>query len=62
MVLQTVLIIILESSELIHLILYLLKNVVILIKSVVHKNKIKYYYNIFLEKGSIKINPIHEIF
>ena len=25
-----------------------------LIKSVVHKNKNKYYYNIFLEKGSYK--------
>ena len=28
-------------------------NVIILIKSVVNKNKSKYYYNIFLEKGSI---------
>ena len=29
-------------------------NVVILIKSVVNKNKSNYYYNIFLEKGSNK--------
>ena len=29
-------------------------NVVILIKSVVNKNKNEYYYNIFLEKGSYK--------
>ena len=28
----------------------------IFIKSVVNKNKNKYYYNIFLEKGSVKIN------
>ena len=31
-------------------------NVIILIMLVVNKNKNKYYYNIFLEKGSIKIN------
>ena len=29
-------------------------NVIILIKSVVNKNKNKYYYNIVLEKGSYK--------
>ena len=29
-------------------------NVIILNKSVVNKNKNKYYYNIFLEKGSYK--------
>ena len=29
-------------------------NVIILIKSVVIKNENKYYYNIFLEKGSYK--------
>ena len=29
-------------------------NVIILIKSVVNRNKNKYYYNIFLEKGSYK--------
>ena len=29
-------------------------NIIILIKSVVNKNKNKYYYNIFLEKGSYK--------
>ena len=29
-------------------------NVIILIKSVVNKNENKYYYNIFLEKGSYK--------
>ena len=32
------------------------------IKSVVKKNENKYYYNIFLEKVHIKINPIHNIF
>ena len=30
------------------------RNVIILIKSVVNKNKINYYCNIFLEKGSYK--------
>ena len=29
-------------------------NVIILIKSVVNKDKNNYYYNIFLEKGSYK--------
>ena len=29
-------------------------NVIILIKSVVNKNENRYYYNIFLEKGSYK--------
>ena len=29
-------------------------NVIILIKSVVNKNKNEYYYNIFFEKGSYK--------
>ena len=29
-------------------------NVIILIKPVVNKNENKYYYNIFLEKGSYK--------
>ena len=29
-------------------------NVIILIKSVVSKNKNSYYYNIFLEKGSFE--------
>ena len=59
-VLQIVLIIILERLELIHTILDLLKkiltfdNVIILIKSLANKNKIKYCYNIFLEKGSYK--------
>ena len=32
-------------------------NVIILIKSVVNKNKNEYYYNIFLEKGSYKDKP-----
>ena len=47
-------------SELACIILYLLKkiltfyNVIILIKSVVNKNKNEHYYNIFLEKGSYK--------
>ena len=35
---------------------------IIFIKSVVNKNKNEYYYNIFLEKGSYKDNPIHNIF
>ena len=30
------------------------RNVKILIKAVVNKNKNKYYFNIFLEKGSYK--------
>ena len=55
-VLQIVLIIILEKLELTHIILYILKkmtfqNVIILIKSVVNKNKNNYYYNIFSEKS-----------
>ena len=59
MVLQIVSIIIFERSKLIHIILYLLKKyscfyVLILIKSVINKNKNNYYYNIFLEKGSYK--------
>ena len=33
-------------------------NVIILIKSVVNKNENKYYYNIFLEKGSNKDKSI----
>ena len=37
-------------------------SVIILIKSVVNENKNKYYYNIFLEKGSYKDNPIRNIF
>ena len=48
--LQIVLIIILERSELIHIIF---RNFIILIKSVVNNNKNK-YYNIFLEKVSYK--------
>ena len=53
-------IIILEGLELIHITVYQSKkilsfhNVKILIKSVVHKNENKYYYNIFLEKGLYK--------
>ena len=49
-----------EKSELIYIILYLLEkywlfnNDVILIKSVVNKNKNEYYYNIFSEKDSYK--------
>ena len=51
-VLQILLAIILEESELIHIILYLLKkklafhDVIILIKSVVNENENKSYYNI----------------
>ena len=37
-------------------------DVVILIKLVVNKNKKEYYYNIFIEKVLIKVNPIHIIF
>ena len=51
--LQIVLIIILEKSELTQEILTF-HDVIILIKSVVSKNKIKCYYNIFLEKGLCK--------
>ena len=56
LLLQIVLIIILEGSEFTHIILYLFKkiltfhNVIILIQSVVNKNKTKYYYNIFFKK------------
>ena len=60
-VLQVVLIIILEKLELIHIIIYQLNlfytdfhNAIILIMSVVNKNKNVYCYNIFLEKGSYK--------
>ena len=38
------------------------QNVTILIISVVNKNKNKNYYNIFLEKVRIKINPMQSIF
>ena len=57
-VFQIVLIIILQESELIHVIIYLLKkilafhNAIILIMSVLNKNKNEYSYNIFLEKDS----------
>ena len=37
-------------------------NVIILIKSVVNKNKNNYYYNIFLEKGSYKDKSNTHIF
>ena len=56
-VLHIVLIIILQESELIHIILYLEKkaltfhNVIIFINSIVNKNENNYYHNIFLEKG-----------
>ena len=52
-VLQMVLIIILEKSELTQEILTF-HDVIILIKSVVSKNKSKCYYNMFLEKGLYK--------
>ena len=57
-VFQIVLIIILQESELTHVIIYLLKkilafhNAIILIMSVLNKNKNEYSYNIFLEKDS----------
>ena len=57
-VLEIVLVIILERSELIYIILLnktlAFHNVIILIKSVVNYNKNEYYYNIVLEKGSCK--------
>ena len=37
-------------------------NVIILFKSVVNQNKNKYYYNIFLEKGSYKEKSNTEYF
>ena len=37
-------------------------NVIILIKPVVNKNQNKNYYNIFLEKSFININPISDTF
>ena len=43
----------LEKSELIHIIIYLLKKYwlfIILIKPVLNKNENNYYYNMFLEK------------
>ena len=54
-VLQIVLIKILERSEWIDIIFYLLKkltfhNFIILIKSVVDKNENKYYYNLLFRK------------
>ena len=63
MVLQIVLIIILVESELIHIILYRLKiltfrNVITLIKSVVNKNKNKYYYKMVLEKSWYKYKNV----
>ena len=58
MVLQIVLIMILEKPESILKILTF-HNVVVLIKSVVNKNKYKYYYNIFLEKGSYKDKNVY---
>ena len=59
MVSEIVLMIILQESELIHITLYLIDkiltcHVIILIKSVVSKNKYDYYYNKFLEKGLYK--------
>ena len=46
-ILQIVLIMILKKT-------LTFDSVIILIKSVVNKNKNEYYYNIFLEKGSNK--------
>ena len=67
-VLQIVLIIILQESELIDMFLYLLKillashNVIIHIQAVVDMNKNKYYYDIFLEKVSYKDKSNTEYF
>ena len=37
-------------------------HVIILIKSIVNKNKTEYYYNIFLKKHSYKHKPNTEYF
>ena len=58
MVLQIVLIMILEKPESI-LKIFTFHNVMVLIKPVVNKNKNKYYYNIFLEKGSYKDKNVY---
>ena len=55
LVLELALIIILEGSEFTHIILYLFKKIltfhnVIILQSIVNKNKTKYYYNIFFKK------------
>ena len=66
-VLQIVLIIILQESDLIRIILLptekLLNfhNVIILNKSVVNKSENNYYFNIFLGKFHVNINPVHSI-
>ena len=62
MVLQIVLIITLQYSELIHMTHVTFHNVIILIMSAVNKNKNEYYYNIFLEKGSHKDKSNTEYF
>ena len=56
MVLQIVLVIILEKSELLHIIGKVLTfhNVMIFIKSVFNRKKNEYLYNIFSEKGLYK--------
>ena len=54
-----------QESELIHIVLEKIlsfHNVVILIKSVVNKNKNEYYYNLFLEKGLYKDKSNTEYF
>ena len=62
MVLQIVLIITLQYSELIHMTHVKFHNVIILIMSAVNKNKNEYYHNIFLEKGSHKDKSNTEYF
>ena len=62
MVLQIVLIITLQYSELIHMTHMIFHNIIILIMSGVNKNKNEYYYNIFLEKGSDKDKSNTEYF
>ena len=44
------------------LVLLAFHNIIILIKSVVNKNKNKYYYNRFLEKGLYKYKSYKQYF
>ena len=67
-VLQIVLIILLQESEIdsYHFLpiekILPFRNVIILIKSVVNANKNEYHYNILLEKGSYKDKSITQYF
>ena len=59
-VLKIVLIIILERSKFIHILT--LHNFIILVKSFANKNENKYYYNMYLEKGSNKYKSNEQYF